>query len=147
MIYSHQQTLKKKLAEESDYAMSLHLILVLLFHQQTGCIVHIPGKFVPNMIAFLSGRIPEKVHSQLANCQKLVSTHWRLSKTASSSDVDDAGRPSGDGGSSNATAPPEDVESTSQLSEANEHSVASAVIDDVEADLSVLVQELKHLVM
>ena len=123
--------------------MSIHLIIVLLFYQHTGSIIHIPGKFVPNMIVFLSGRIPEKVRAQLVDCQQLVTTHWRLSKAVSCPGIDDAGKPSDNADSSNATDP----ERVIQLSEAHEDLSAPAEIDDVETRLIVLVQELKHLVM
>ncbi len=57
--------------------MSLHLISVILFQQQTGTIVHIPGKLVPTVIAFLAQHLDDKAYLKLIECQKLVSDRLR----------------------------------------------------------------------
>ena len=69
--------------------MCLHLISVILFQQQTGNIVHIPGKLVPTVIAFLAQHLDDKVHSKLIECQKLVSN--RLRSIGDDASPDDSG--------------------------------------------------------
>ena len=74
--------------------MALHIILVLLFQQKTHSIIHIPGKFIPTMILFLSDHVPKKEHSKLSECQHLISTKWKSSakqdKTEESSENTDS---------------------------------------------------------
>ena len=137
--------LKKKLAEEEDSALCLHLVLVLLFHQQTGSMIHISGKFVPTLIQFLSSHIPDKVREQLVACQHVISKHWKLSRAASA-DVDNESQPSGDADSASATDPDE-TQSEVQLLELQEACGETTEVDDVETELIILIQELKHLVM
>ena len=82
-MFSHQQSLLKSLKEEVDSAMALHLILVLLFYDQTKCIVHIPGKFIPNMISFLHGHLSLDIYDKIVECQHLISTQWKLRQSVS----------------------------------------------------------------
>jgi len=57
--------------------MCLHLITVVLFQQKTGCIVHIPGKLVPVVIAYLSKELDTAVYAKLLESQRLVSEQLR----------------------------------------------------------------------
>ena len=94
MIYSHQQSLIKNLSEEQDSALALHIISLLLFHRETNCILHIPGKFVPTVIAFLLDYLPRKEHEKLIECQKLITAKWKASNrkdTESGSSKSDVG--------------------------------------------------------
>ena len=81
LILSHQLSLLKSLDEEEDGAMALHLVLVLLFHQETKSIVHIPGRFIPTMISFLHDRLPMNIYEKLSECQHLISVQWKLQQS------------------------------------------------------------------
>lgn len=82
LIFSHRQSLQRNLDEEQEHAMALHIIVVLLFQQKTNCIIHIPGKFVPTMIMFLSEHVPRKEHLKLVECQRLISAKWKSTSQA-----------------------------------------------------------------
>lgn len=86
LLFSHRQSLKRNLIEEEDYAMALHLIVVLLFQQETGSIVHMPGKFVPTMISFLSPFVPKREHEKLVECQRLISARWKSDQVSNDAD-------------------------------------------------------------
>ena len=62
--------------------MALHIIVVLLFQQKTNSIIHIPGKFVPTMIMWLSEHVPKKEHLKLVECQRLISAKWKSTSQA-----------------------------------------------------------------
>lgn len=83
LTFSHQQSLLKSLEEEEDSAMALHLVLVLLFYQETKSIIHIPGKFIPTMISFLHDHLSLEVYEKLVECQRLVSAQWKLQQHTS----------------------------------------------------------------
>ncbi len=82
-MFSHQQSLLKSLKEEKDCAMALHLILVLLFYQETKSIIHIPGKFIPTMISFLHDHLSSSVYDKVIKCQHLISAQWKLRQSTS----------------------------------------------------------------
>ena len=52
--------------------MVLHLTAVILFQHSTSCIVHAPGRCVPQIIAFLKDYITPEVHEKLTEYQTLV---------------------------------------------------------------------------
>lgn len=82
LLFSHQQSLLENLKEEQDPAMMLHLITVIIFQQHTGCIVHIPGKLVPQVLAFLAERLDLKDYEKLSECQRLVAQQLRSQSVA-----------------------------------------------------------------
>lgn len=84
LIFSHQQSLVESLREEQEPAMVLHLVVVLLFQQHTNCIIHLPGKLVPSIIAFLSSRLSETERSKLRTFQELVMLQLKQSRAPSS---------------------------------------------------------------
>ena len=63
--------------------MVLHLVVVLLFQQHTNCIIHLPGKLVPSIIAFLSNRLSESERSKLRTFQDLVMQQLKQSRAPS----------------------------------------------------------------
>ena len=72
LVFTHQQTLQTTLKEEKDPAMALHLTVVLLFQIHTGCLLHTPGRLLPQIITFLRGYMqPEDFH-KLTSFQELV---------------------------------------------------------------------------
>ncbi len=68
----------ENLKEEQEPAMALHLVTVLLFQRHTNCIIHVPGRLVPSVIAFLAGRMPTQDHARLVQYQHLVMQQLRL---------------------------------------------------------------------
>lgn len=83
LIFSHQQSLVKSLEDELDHAMALHIVAVLLFHRETSCIIHLPGKFIPTVISFLSSSLSKEKHDKLLECQHLISAEWKAKQLTS----------------------------------------------------------------
>uniref|UniRef100_A0A8C5QZ63 E3 UFM1-protein ligase 1 n=1 Tax=Leptobrachium leishanense TaxID=445787 RepID=A0A8C5QZ63_9ANUR len=72
VLFQHRQALIEQLKVTEDPALVLHLTSVLLFQLTTHCMLHAPGRCVPQIIAFLNTKIPQDQHSLLANYQSLV---------------------------------------------------------------------------
>ncbi|NXY59738.1 UFL1 ligase, partial [Callaeas wilsoni] len=72
VMFQHRQALIEQLKVTEDPALVLHLISVLLFQFSTHCMLHAPGRSVPQIINFLSGKIPEDQHSLLVKYHGLV---------------------------------------------------------------------------
>ncbi|KAJ7341763.1 hypothetical protein JRQ81_006757 [Phrynocephalus forsythii] len=72
ILFQHRQALIEHLKVTDDPALVLHLTSVLLFQFSTHCMLHAPGRCVPQIIAFLSAKIPEDQHSLLVKYQGLV---------------------------------------------------------------------------
>ncbi|XP_068087285.1 E3 UFM1-protein ligase 1 [Hyperolius riggenbachi] len=72
ILFQHRQALIEQLKVTEDAALILHLTSVLLFQFTTHCMIHAPGRCVPQIIAFLSTKIPEDQQSLLVNYQSLV---------------------------------------------------------------------------
>ncbi|XP_020639413.3 E3 UFM1-protein ligase 1 [Pogona vitticeps] len=72
ILFQHRQALIEHLKITDDPALVLHLTSVLLFQFSTHCMLHAPGRCVPQIIAFLSTKIPEDQHSLLLKYQGLV---------------------------------------------------------------------------
>ena len=72
LLFAHRQSLLGKVEHEEDPAMSLHLVVVLLFQQHTGCMVHAPGRMVPSMVAILEKYLPEEEQKILLSFQQLI---------------------------------------------------------------------------
>ena len=52
--------------------MALHLVAVILFQYQTTCVIHAPGRCVPQIISFLQDHVSAEVYDQLSRYQSLV---------------------------------------------------------------------------
>lgn len=63
-MFQHRQALFEQLKVTEDPALILHLTSVLLFQFSTHSMLHAPGRCVPQIIAFLSNKIPEVIHFQ-----------------------------------------------------------------------------------
>ena len=53
VVHSHCLALADQLRNEADPAMALHLSAVLIFMKVTGCLLHLPGRLVPQALAYL----------------------------------------------------------------------------------------------
>ncbi|KAL6096208.1 ufl1 [Pungitius sinensis] len=71
-LFLHRQALTEQLKEAEDPALILHLTSVLLFQASTHCMLHAPGRCVPQIIGTLTGRIPTEQQQLLASYQSLV---------------------------------------------------------------------------
>jgi len=69
LVFNHRQSLADELRQESDAAMTLHLASVLLIHVHTQCMVHAPGRCVPQIVAFLQQYLPADQYSILLRSQ------------------------------------------------------------------------------
>uniref|UniRef100_A0A8C5SZS9 E3 UFM1-protein ligase 1 n=1 Tax=Malurus cyaneus samueli TaxID=2593467 RepID=A0A8C5SZS9_9PASS len=72
VLFQHRQALIEQLKVTEDPALVLHLTSVLLFQFATHCMLHAPGRSVPQIINFLSGKIPEDQQSLLVKYHGLV---------------------------------------------------------------------------
>ncbi|XP_063299652.1 E3 UFM1-protein ligase 1 [Pelobates fuscus] len=72
VLFQHRQALLEQVKVTEDPALVLHLTSVLLFQLTTHCMLHAPGRCVPQIIAFLHTKIPQDQHELLANYQGLV---------------------------------------------------------------------------
>uniref|UniRef100_A0A8D0CBF6 E3 UFM1-protein ligase 1 n=1 Tax=Salvator merianae TaxID=96440 RepID=A0A8D0CBF6_SALMN len=72
ILFQHRQALAEQLKVTEDPALILHLTSALLFQFSTHCMLHAPGRCVPQLITFLSTKIPEDHHSLLVKYQGLV---------------------------------------------------------------------------
>ncbi|KAK2497694.1 hypothetical protein MC885_002246 [Smutsia gigantea] len=75
ILFQHRQALAEQLKVTEDPALTLHLTSVLLFQCSTHSMLHAPGRCVPQIIAFLSSKIPENQHTLLVKYQGLVVKH------------------------------------------------------------------------
>ncbi|KAI3364480.1 hypothetical protein L3Q82_010831 [Scortum barcoo] len=71
-LFLHRQALTEQLKETEDPALILHLTSVLLFQASTHCMLHAPGRCVPQIIGTLTGRIPTEQQQLLSSYQSLV---------------------------------------------------------------------------
>ena len=52
--------------------MVLHLVVVVLFQQTTNCAIHIPGKLVPQVVAFLRNRVDNELYVKISVFEQMV---------------------------------------------------------------------------
>ncbi|XP_039982029.1 E3 UFM1-protein ligase 1 [Xiphias gladius] len=71
-LFLHRQALNEQLKETEDPALVLHLTSVLLFQASTHCMLHAPGRCVPQITGTLTGRIPTEQQQLLSSYQSLV---------------------------------------------------------------------------
>ena len=93
----HRQTLQEQLRQENEPAMALHLAVVLLFQRHTGCMIHAPGKCVPQIVSFLSEHLSPEDHVRIVNYQSLVVRQLTKMQGAAGTSMADDESPVGDG--------------------------------------------------
>lgn len=71
-LFVHRQALIEQLKDTEDPALVLHLTSVLLFQASTQCMLHAPGRCVPQIIGTLTGKIPTEQQQLLSAYQSLV---------------------------------------------------------------------------
>ena len=70
-MLGHKHSLIAQLEEEADAAMALHLASTILFTVFTQCVIHSPGRCVPQVIAHLKPHLSEENYATLVTCQGL----------------------------------------------------------------------------
>ncbi|XP_069138905.1 E3 UFM1-protein ligase 1-like [Argopecten irradians] len=78
LVFNHRQVLLEQMNQETDVAMALHLASVILFQTYTQCLIHAPGKSVPQIIVFLKEYMDAEQHKVLVTLQDLVVKHLKL---------------------------------------------------------------------
>ncbi|XP_028997277.1 E3 UFM1-protein ligase 1 [Betta splendens] len=71
-LFQHRLALTEQLKEAEDPALVLHLTCVLLFQASTHCMLHAPGRCVPQIIGTLTGRIATEHQQLLSVYESLV---------------------------------------------------------------------------
>ena len=133
-MFSHQQSLMVTLKEEKEPAMALHLVTVLLFQRYTSCIIHAPGRFVPNIISFLGKHMSDDEYAKLTDYQRLVMLHLKLTSGAKRDDPDDDPPQSHQGEG----APEEGLDVTPPASSDDPHGSSAHVMDELNRQLDAL---------
>ena len=72
VLFNHRSSLVEQLQACVDPAVTLHISCLVLFQTVSGTILQASGKFVPNIIRYLGGKVPEEFHSLLRECQDIV---------------------------------------------------------------------------
>jgi hypothetical protein len=74
MLLEVRDSLMKDLegAETSDPALFLHIASLILFTLTTDTLLQASGKFVPQIITFLSGKLDKEEHMGMRECQERV---------------------------------------------------------------------------
>ncbi|XP_077976993.1 E3 UFM1-protein ligase 1-like isoform X2 [Glandiceps talaboti] len=96
LTFNHRQVLAEQIRNEQEPAMALHLTTVLLFQTYTNCMVHCPGKCVPQLITYLFDYIPADQHAKLHNYQGLVQKQLSPSKEKQEESEDKENEEKGD---------------------------------------------------
>ncbi|KAI0226546.1 E3 UFM1-protein ligase 1 [Lamellibrachia satsuma] len=78
LVLSHREMLREQLRQEDSPAMVLHLVAVLLvqFHKQ--CLLHAPGRCVPQILTLLRGHLVPEDYDTLLRYQDLVVKQMKL---------------------------------------------------------------------
>ena len=82
LLQENRQSLILQLnqANESDFALNLHLSVLLLFQSKTKKMLHASGKFVPQILNFLKPFLNIEVYQTFHECQELVINQIKLEK-------------------------------------------------------------------
>ena len=64
--------LQEQLRQENEPAMALHLAAAVLFQHYTGCMLHAPGRCVPQIIGFLKDKLTPESYDKLNQYVTLV---------------------------------------------------------------------------
>ncbi|XP_071497696.1 E3 UFM1-protein ligase 1-like [Diadema antillarum] len=71
-VFHHRQALCEQLRNESDPAMALHLTVTVAFQNSSQCMLHAPGRCVPQLISHLEQHLGPDQHALLVQYQELV---------------------------------------------------------------------------
>jgi len=74
---------------DTDPALNLHIACLILFSLTTNNLVQASGKFVPQIISFLQGKLQKEEHAVLKDCQEKVVAMIKLKSGPGSQDAKD----------------------------------------------------------
>ena len=79
ILLENKHNLLKQLEEinENDYALVLHLSVILIFNEAFKTMLHASGKFVPQLISQLKTKLDSITFNILFNCEQLVMKSFR----------------------------------------------------------------------
>jgi hypothetical protein len=89
LIFNHRQSLAEQLRAETNAAMSLHMSVVLLVQKFNQCMIHAPGRCVPQIIEYLKKYLSIEEHDLLTQCQDLVVKQLKLVNEENAAGNDD----------------------------------------------------------
>ncbi|XP_066028576.1 E3 UFM1-protein ligase 1 homolog [Pocillopora verrucosa] len=72
LTVEHRCALQEQLRQENEPAMALHLASAVLFQHHTHCMVHAPGRCVPQIINFLKDKLTSENFDKLNHYMTLV---------------------------------------------------------------------------
>ena len=72
LIVERRYALQEQLRQESEPAMALHLASAVLFQHYTNCMLHAPGRCVPQIISFLKDKLTPEHYDKLNHYVTLV---------------------------------------------------------------------------
>ena len=72
LIVERRCALQEQLRQECEPAMALHLASAVLFQHYTNCMLHAPGRCVPQIISFLKDKLPTEHYDKLNHYVTLV---------------------------------------------------------------------------
>lgn len=72
ILFNHKHLLCEQLAKESMPAMCLHLACIILFQRHSQCMLHAPGRCVPQIIEWLASVVEPDVQALLKRIQHHV---------------------------------------------------------------------------
>ncbi|XP_017543625.1 E3 UFM1-protein ligase 1 isoform X2 [Pygocentrus nattereri] len=123
----HKQALLEQLSEAEDPALVLHLTSVLLFQNVTHCVLHAPGRCVPNIISALQPKLPEDQYKLLLQFQGLVVK--RLVQSHSQGKKADRAEPRVEPGAEPGGASPDELESVQKELSSLSRSIKELVLN------------------
>lgn len=89
LLTENRHNLVAQLQETNDQGLTLHASLLLIFQTLTGCAVHASGKFVPNIIQEVKGKIPQEMFDLLIEYEQLVIKEVKSSRREESPSDDE----------------------------------------------------------
>ncbi|XP_022647559.1 E3 UFM1-protein ligase 1-like [Varroa destructor] len=82
VMSGHKLTLTEQLTNASEPALALHLAVLVVMQTQMQKMVHFSGKFVPQMVNFLKGKVSPDLHAELCAVEELVMKDMKLEEGA-----------------------------------------------------------------
>jgi len=89
LLFNHRQALADQLERETEAAMALHLVCVILFQYHTNTLLHAPGRCVPQIITYLQNNITVAEFKMLNDYQKLIVQQVTEKSRKSESETDE----------------------------------------------------------
>lgn len=80
-LSENRHNLLGQMNNATDPSLALHAAVLILAQSVTGTAIHASGKFVPQIITFLDGKIPDQTRDLLNQMANLVISHVKLSKS------------------------------------------------------------------